>query len=162
MREILLEEAVNSSLKILKTPGILETGCCWPPSPQYLGSTLSITFPPGRLSGKFSRLKPHLCTEFSSETGKIVTKWHWHNCFQVTLAQLFPSDTDANIPTSHRHDCSQVTLARLIPNDTGTIVPKWDLHDCSQVALARLFPSDTYTIVPMINYQIFWCIMVFN
>ena len=157
MREILLEEAVNSSLKILKTPGILETGCCWPPSPQYLRSTLSITFPPGRLSGKFSRLKPHLYFPLYW-----VLKWDWLNCYQVTLAQLLPSDASTIIPKWHWHSYFHVTPARLFPSDTDTIVPKWHWHDWFQVTLARLFPSETGKIVPMINYQIFWCTMVFN
>ena len=49
MREILLGKAVSNSLKVLKTPGILETGCCWHPPHNILRSTLSTTVSSDRL-----------------------------------------------------------------------------------------------------------------
>ena len=80
-----------------------------------------------------------------SETGKIGSKGHWHDCSkQVTLAQLFPSETGAIIPKLKQQDCPLVRQIQLFPSETGTIeietiFPKWNWHHCYQVTLARLF-----------------------
>ena len=102
-------------------------------------------------------------TIFPSETSKVVPKWHWHDCFQVILAQFFPSDTGTIVPKWHWHDCLQVRLAQLFPRETskvvpkwtGTIVPKWILTFCfvfcfAVFSLARFFTSEFHLgrIVP--------------
>ena len=67
-----------------------------------------------------------------SETGKIGSKGHWHDCSkQVTLAQLFPSETGAIIPKLKQQDCPLVRQIQLFPSETDTIILNWDWRDCS-------------------------------
>lgn len=88
-----------------------------------------------------------------SETGKIGSKGHWHDCSkQVTLAQLFQgelawlfsNDTGTIIPKWNWRDYSQVKAARLLPSETDTVVPQWVWHDYSKLRLARLFLNETF------------------
>ena len=81
-------------------------------------------------------------------TNKIVPKWNWHNCTEVTLPQLSPSDTSTIVPKWDWHGCLQVRMARLFPINIGATVSKWNCHEFSQVTLAWLFPNDTSTVAP--------------